>query len=337
MFSSKRQIIGIDLGASCAKAVVLKYGAGDAPTVIREYAMLPSEDRELPLDELLRALLRKLRTRCRDCAISAWPAGARLRFFDGKAEPELVRALRHGTPDAQALFHEKLDDYVAQCGRVTSLRGDDNDSMFVASGIPRGELTVMENTLRKLGYTLRLLQLTPVAILNAFTASQSEIVRKQPFLVVDFGRARMTILGGSRGSVRVMRRVDFPWGEIPLPLISAEESETPAEGSSSADEDALSAIFGDVTELLVSELQPVLESFRMQDEFFNFDRIYVSGGLSNHRAVIKRLAEGLHIERIQWNSLRHISAHHRALENFTLLSELAHLPAAAGAAFQCAA
>jgi hypothetical protein len=329
VFRRKRQIIGIDLGASRAKAVVLEYGDGENSVTVRDYAVLPLA-REQPLEDLLRKLLRKLRTRCRECAISAWPAGARLRFFDGKAEPELVRALRGGNIDASALFCEALEDYVAQCCPVASLRGNRDSSMFVACGIPRGELNVIENALRKLRYQICLFQLAPVAVLNAFTASQTDTARKEPFLLVDFGRARMTIWGGLGGSVRVMRRVDFSWGEMPEPPFSVADAE-------SADNDALLAIFGDVSDVLAAELQRVLDSFQIHDDFSDVQRIYVSGGLSNHPPVMRRLAEVLQMQCVQWNPLRHVAAHSKALKDFNLLGELAHLPAAAGAAFQCTA
>jgi hypothetical protein len=336
VFRRKRQIIGIDLGASRAKAVVLEYGEGENSVSIREYAVLPM-DREQPLENLLRKLLRKLRTRCRECAISAWPAGARLRFFDGKAEPELARAVRRGNFDASSLFCEALDDYVAQCCQVTRLRGASDSAMYVACGIPRGELSAIENALRKLRYQLCLFQLAPVAVLNAFTASQTETARKEPFLLVDFGRGRMTIWGGLRGSVRVMHRVDFPWGEIPEPPCSVADPNAAPEVGANADDDALSAIFGDVTDVLAAELQRVLDSFEMDEDFSEVERIYVSGGLSNHPTVMRRLAEALQMQCVQWNPLRHIAAHRKALEDFSLLSELAHLPGAAGAAFQWAA
>src|SRR6185436_6416040 len=111
----KREIIGIDLGATRAKAVVLAYGSGNTPMSIRGHAMVPCGDPEQPLGDLLRQLLRKLRSRCRDCAVSAWPDGARLRLFEGKTEPDLIEAVRAGTDDASRLFYEPLEDYVAQC------------------------------------------------------------------------------------------------------------------------------------------------------------------------------------------------------------------------------
>jgi Tfp pilus assembly PilM family ATPase len=336
MFFRRQQVIGIDLGASSAKAVLLEKRAAGTAGLIREYAMLSLDASGRPLEEIVRWLTQKLRTRCRACAVSAWPTGAKLRFFDPHSEPALVKSIATGKIDASALFHEPLEDYVVQCAPVANLRGGNEGSMFVASGIPRTELNKIEKAVQKAGCELHLLQLAPVALLNAFTASQTDIGKKEPFLLVDFGRARMTIIGGIDGSVRMMRRADFPWGEIPPPLMAADAEATQDDDNGDVDE-VFSAIFGDVTRLVASELRWMLESLQTQEDFVHFDEVYVSGALTNNRPVMERLRKDLEIQCKQWNPFRHLAAHNRALSDFSLLGDLAHLPSAAGAAFQHAA
>jgi hypothetical protein len=157
MFFRRRQIIGIDIGTSCAKAVVLDYGAESEKVFIREYAILPLESEDQPLAETLWRLLRKLRTRCRECAVSGWPSGARVRLFDRATDSAAVHIRSGKKAGGDLLFHEELNDYVTECGPVANLRGTRENSMFLASGIPRPELNAMESALRKLRYKLVLL------------------------------------------------------------------------------------------------------------------------------------------------------------------------------------
>jgi len=351
MLGRKRQIIGIDLGAARAKAIVLDYGKTDDDVYIRESSVHPLTDPDEPLSDVVRNLVRSLRTRCRDCAVTAWPTGSMLRIFDAKAEPALIKAVRTGRAAASDLFYEKLDDYIAECGPALNLNGNAAEGTYVACGIPRRQLTTVRDVLRKLGFRLRLFQLTPVAVLNAFTASQTEEARTGPFFVVDFGTARMTLIAGHGGSVRVIRRVEFPFGEVPEPPIPLEDTGSSAEAEHGANQ-AMDAMFGDLADQLAAEIRPVLHAFQMHDQSENqtsemdfsvqdsaglFRRIFVCGALSNHGPMMRRIGATLNVECLPWNPFRHIAAHRIVLEDFTLLRELQFLPAAAGAAFQYAA
>jgi Tfp pilus assembly PilM family ATPase len=337
MAFGKRRIIGLDIGETRVKAVLLEQSS-KSEVAIRDYAVDRSEGEGVPLVERLRGPLRQLRTRCRECAISAWPAGSRLRMINPTAEPDLFSAIKTGSHDPSALFFEELDEHVVECGEIGRLNGKSDGSTMLASGVPSEELDAIERALRKLGYRISLFQLTPVAVLNAFAASHTDDMGKQPFILVDFGKARMTIIGGCRGAVQMIRRVEFSWGEIPEPLVSAEHVDGSEDASASEfEEQALAAIFGEVSDLLAAELQPLLDFFQNQDHVVPLQQIHVSGGLSNHRTVVRRLVERLGLPCVQWNPFRSVGAHQRALKDFTLFSDLAHLPAAAGAAFQCVA
>src|SRR4051812_49218541 len=93
-----RQIIGLDLGASRVKAVVLQFRPGEEGMLVRDYAIEMVAEGGEPLQVVLKRVLRRLRTRCRDCAIAMWPGGAMLRYFDSAADRNLVRNLRKKKP-----------------------------------------------------------------------------------------------------------------------------------------------------------------------------------------------------------------------------------------------
>src|SRR5260221_8440226 len=187
MFFNNRQIIGLDIGASRAKAVLLEQGKADGSMAVRDYAIDRLDEPNLPLETQLRPLLKRLRSRCRDCAVSLWPSGAKLRLINGNVEPKTVGEMRRGTADGKSLFHEELKGYICEYGEITGLTRRKADSTFAVCGLPEIEITRIEKALHTLGYRVHLVQLAPLAVLNAFAASQGEEELTRPFELVDFG------------------------------------------------------------------------------------------------------------------------------------------------------
>lgn len=329
-----RKIIGLDLGSSRVKAVVLQYRPGEDP-VIRDYAVEEMAEGE-PLDAVLRRLLKRLRTRSREVAVAMWPKGARLRYFDGAADRTLLDRVQSGTAAAADLFHEDLPDHVVACERLAITDDGTRHAIHVAGAIPRAEIAALEATLARLGCRIRSIQLTPLAILNAFAASQ--VKGRQPFLAVDFGRGKMTVFGVASGVMSFIHTIDFPWGEIPAPLVavSGPGGEVQESGAAQADE-ATDIIFQEVTDHLAHELQPYMDAVRAREDMSALQVVHISGAVSNHRIAMRQLSEKIGLPFKQWNPIRHLAADGRALDDFSILGDIAHLPAAAGAAFQCAA
>lgn len=329
MFGARREIIGIDLGTGWSKAVVLRLrGEGEGP-IAREYALVPTEPggTRAALEQTLRKLFRKLGSRSRECAITFWPVGAKMRFFD-RGTPQAASALsRAPSAEVEALFHEKLRDYVAVGGVVESCLDGVASSMCVAEAVPRAAVQDVESVLRKLGRKLCVLQLAPLALLNSFTTSCLDIAREQPYLVTDFGRERALILGGYRGLARAARVVDFPWE-----LIKTQVTEDGGGADSAIREQGAEAM-----QNLFRELVDVCDYIDSQDQHTRLSRMHVSGALSNNADVMRSLGEALEVQCISWNPLRSIEAGKRALKESSLVEDLPRLPLAAGVALQWAA
>jgi Tfp pilus assembly PilM family ATPase len=329
MFGSRREIIGIDLGTASAKAVVLRLSAdGEAP-LVREYTIVPTQPggTAIALEQTLARVFRKLRTRSRDCAIAVWPAGAKFRFFD-RGTPEAARAIPNIKPEeVRQLFHEELNGYVSVCGKVESCQEAGVSSMCVAEAVPKEAIDAIEGAVKNLGRRLRVVQLTPLALLNAFTSSCLEVAREEPFLVTDFGRERALIIGGYRGLARVIRVVDFPWEAI----ISGGK-----EGSNSPTS-AMTAQGMEAMQTLLRELVDVCDFLDAQDHHTRLARMHVSGALSSNAEVMRTLGQALEVSCVSWNPLRCAVAADRALQDFQLMEDLSRLPLAAGVALQYAA
>ena len=327
MFSKEREIIGIDLGSGWAKAVVLRLR--EEGPLVREYAMVPSEpgDSRKALEETLRKLFRQLRSKSSECAVTFWPNGAKMRFFD-RGTPEAAKSLARATAgEIESLFHEELKDYVAVGGPVEGCHTDFQSSMGVAEAVPKIAVAEVESALRKLGRRLRVLQLAPLALLNSFSTSCAEIARDHSYVVTDFGRERALILAGFRGVARVARVVEFPWELIKTQVVDDAGAVDPVAREQGAE--AMQNLF--------KELVDVCDFLDAQDQQTRLSRMHVSGALSNNAEVMRSLGEALEVQCVTWNPLQSIEMERLAKSAPGLSEDLPRLPLAAGVALQCAA
>jgi hypothetical protein len=196
--------------------------------------------------------------------------------------------------------------------------------MCVAEAVPQAIISDLAAVFRKLGRRLRIVQLAPMALLNAFTSSCLEVARDQPFLAVDFGRERALVVGGTGGITCAVRVVKFPWESVLT---------QPAAGPSN-DENAPAT---EAMQLLLKELVDVCDFLDAQDQHSRLGRVHVSGAFSTKADAMRSLGEALDVECVGWNPLRCAVAADRALEGFQLLEHLPRLPLATGAALQFAA
>jgi Tfp pilus assembly PilM family ATPase len=330
MFRRHREIIGIDLGSAVAKAVVLRIPGEGQQLIAREHAVVPVEagGGTTGLERTLRQLFRTLRSRTRDCAIALWPAGAKLRFFD-RGSSQTARAPAQLKPEeVQRLFPEPLVGYVSACAPVESCRESETSSMFVAEAVPKQAIDDLEAVLRKLGRRLSVLQLTPIALLNAFTSAHLDIARDEPFLVADFGKERTLIVAGYHGLARAVRVVDFPWESI---ITAGKQGANNGNGITSTEQGFESM------QLLLKELVDVCDYLDAQDQHMRLGTMHVSGVLSSNADVMRTLGEALDLKCVHWNPLGSVSESKRAANDSRFAQDLPRLPVAAGVALQYAA
>jgi Tfp pilus assembly PilM family ATPase len=329
MFRRHREIIGIDLGSAVAKAVVLRIPREGQQLIAREHAVVPVEPggSRTALERTLRQLFRSLRSRTRFCAITMWPEGAKLRFFD-RGSAQTSRAPAQLKPDeVQRLFPEPLVGYVSACAPVETCRESETSSMCVAEAVPKQAIDDLEAVLRKLGRRLTVLQLTPIALLNAFTSARQDIARDEPFLVADFGKERTLIVAGYHGLARTVRVVDFPWESI----ITAGKEGANGNAITSTEQGFKSM------QLLLKELVDVCDYLDAQDQHMRLGTMHVSGVLSSNAGVMRTLGEALDLKCVHWNPLGSVSELKRAPNDSRFAKDLPRLPLAAGVALQYAA
>ncbi len=333
LFSRNKKVIGIYTCEDYHAAVLLQFDPKEKKPIILRFAIVPQGDEEQPLGDSLRILIRKLRTRCRTCALSCWPDGARLKFFEAPkdADTERLRAqLRIGNT---TVLNERFEAYTLDCDKLGQFKGPEGKAHFISCGVPDIQRKNIEAAFSSLGLELQILQLSPVSLFNAFAISHDDVLAKQPYLVADIAKNRTIIIGGYQKQLPLVRILDIGWGNVDE--MFGGESEMPSDllqvltetgGPEMAELQRSSG-------MLVSELRRSA-NFLEIDHGVKLKRIYLSGTLAPHAPMAQMIATDLDIPFEHWNPFRRGAASEDALGKFGLLSEFSRLCGAAGAAFQ---
>ena len=333
MFKKRRQVIGVELGTACLKAAVIEFDESTKGLLVREYAIQQVEGTNHDLVTSLGLLLGKLKTKCRDCAIAAWPESAIFRFFEHDLEGSgNIRDVLN--PEGPGSQKSGLDGYVLDFVDAGKGKQSPKGRLYVACGVPREELEATRELFQNLKYNIKLFQLTPVAVFNAFQASLEEGPVALPFMSVDFGRKRTSLSGGD-GDLHLMRVIEWGTDDLEQALIERQmmtASQTLQEITLSTDE--FKEALREALQPLVRQLQFSLDYLRMEVTSGMVQYVHISGGLSNFATFGEVLLEELGAPCLKWNPFRKMQATNSALKEPGLLVDLFRLQAAAGAAVQ---
>ena len=327
MRNKPKQIIGVELGSACLKAAVIEFNERSKTLLMREYAIQPVEDAQHDLLTSVGLLLGKLKTSCRDCAITGWPDSSLLRFFEH--DTETTSNIRQVLDASQ----EGLDGFILDFVDTGEGTQSPKSRLYLACGLPRKEMEATRDPFQQLKYNILLFQLSPIAVFNAFQASLEEHKLEKPFLSIDFGRKRSSLSGGGNGALHLMREI--PWGADDLQRF-LEEQKVISKGQSLRDLAAppdLEAIQEAIAPL-VRQIAASRDYVRNQVDSGYLSEIHISGGLSSFEAFTGILQRELESPCVKWNPFRNMQASTKALSDTSLLSDLFRLQAAAGAAIQ---
>ena len=331
-FKRTKQIIGVELGSACLKAAVIELNEGTKELLVREYAIQSLEATTHDLVTSLGLLLSKLKTKCRDCAIAAWPDSAIFRFFEH--DPTSTTPIRSVlNPDSSS--SQGLDEYILDFVDAGKGKQSPKGRLYAACGVPRGELEATRDLFKQLKYNIQLFQLTPIAVFNAYHSSLEVGPAPQPFLAIDFGRKR-TSLSGGEAELHLMRAIEWGSDDLQRALVEQQlltDSQTlqdltlPSERLKEALQEAILP--------LVRQIEFSLDYLRMEVDSGMVRDVHISGGLSNFGFFVEALQEAMApTPCVKWNPFRKMQATNAALKETGLLVDLFRLQPAAGAAIQ---
>jgi hypothetical protein len=336
----QKQIIGIDLRESCLNAALVGVDHKTGKLSVLDYAIQQLGEDGDPVDLALKLMLHKLRPKTRECAVAAWPKGAVLQLSD------------RGSSGQGKGKGGKPEDYVFESSDVGDGEKTSAGRRHIECGVPRAVLDNVRATFLKAKLNVSLLQLTPVAVFNAFQHSQQEAVQHGEFLLVDIGWNSTIIISASTNKLHLMRTIE--WGaehmkrtfvEAGLLGVQDEIEAMPADALDADEikETALGPLVREV-EQSINYLDSRSEGSINDETYFSAGDaeyesgrpkgIYVSGHLTSCNPFMHALALSTELRCIVWNPFRAMTAAKAALSDFSLLKDLSHLPAAAGAAVQ---
>lgn len=343
-FESVRRatVTGIDIGSGCAKAVVLEGNSRAKSIVVREFALLPIEDPAQPFATTLRLLLGKLRTRSPECALAAWSPGAQVRFIVSNGAYTGRIRKESPTPDAEETVQTDGSapmteaDHVFDASPIPGSKRTGSTTKMIECGILRVDLDVIHGAFKEVRRSLRLVQLNPVSLFNAFAVSHPEIVARDSYLLVDIGKRHTMLVAGARGAMRLIRVVELGWDYVaePLELEFGTDCRDQLQKLPLEDNEIRSAT-ADAMQRLSLEIGRSFDHLHRDEHYARPIRFHISGPLNPESLPIQAMSTHLGIPATTWNPFRRAAAGKRALAEYHLLAEFQRLPAAAGAAFQC--
>ena len=324
------------------KAVLLqRRGSGRLELTHFAVQELPEEtNTQEKLEEHLKALLHELGGSAKACGIAVSSPEAMLRIIEQNTiPPELLRdALRINGP---LLLSQDCRDWVIDCAAVAPGKGAAAPTpsepgttvvRYLVGGLPRAQVQEIYAACTKNKLPATVMQLPPVALLNAFEFANEKVFQEEAFVLVDIGHRTSTVIVGVKGELVLIRTLDYGGARFMEQLI--------LQGASSMEE---VAAFLEQEEVLTIEnarlsLGEVVHSVSSSIGFFeaqrdeDIPRVYVSGGLAKLPAVLKILAEELHLPCESWDPLASVELTLPRMRAAALREHIPVLGAACGVA-----
>lgn len=217
MVKLSNSAIGVDLGQHTIKAVRLQRRGGNR-VAIAGYAIRELGDRGAKEDEIqhhLKLLIEELGGKVKSHATSMSDDEMILRIVEQQATP--LEVLRSALKlNASALLHEDCKNYLLDCDTVdgsdpsvSEAQQRPNQVKYVIGGLPRQKVAHVTGAFAKLKAPVQTVQLAPICLFNAFEYARPKIFSSEPFLLLDIGHRRSTVVGGFAGRIVMVRTINY--------------------------------------------------------------------------------------------------------------------------------
>jgi len=216
--------VGIDLGEHASKAVLLHRKSG-GKLALAAYSIRPIEAPIKTPDELaahLRGLLKDLGGSSKFFSIAVSNRNAILRIINQPPTP--VELLRIAVAlNSMSLLNQDCKDYVLDCDLLDQpdpassapATGTAAEAQrlkqvrYLVGGVKRSRVSMLNESFLKAKAPPLNLQLAAVANLNAFAVSNPESFKVGSFMLVDVGHNETSVLMGLRGSLKLVRTIEY--------------------------------------------------------------------------------------------------------------------------------
>jgi type IV pilus assembly protein PilM len=339
MAKSNSTSIGIDIGTYSIKGVALQRRGNDQ-AVLQKFAVRSLGDKIEGSEELihhLKLLLAELGGTAKAIGVATSSPEAFLKIISQYPTPPNL--LRRGLQiNGVAMLNQDITDMVVDCDLIvkadTTVMDPKTQLKYLVCGIPRTRVHLLDECFRKLRLKVDFLQLSPVALLNAFEHSNPQVFQNETFMLVDMGHSQSTVLVGSAKELLLVRSVEFG-GKLFVEALT--------NGGGIEAESAM-LLFNQsdagMIEIAHQELIAIARELRSSIGFVEgqreevINKIYISGGLAKSEQVLQLLSDEANIPFELWDPFEnseHALGKNR-LEAFE--KEMGNLTIAYGAALE---
>ena len=307
MAKAPNSVVGLDIGRSSLKAVLLQRSGADRLSVTH-FATAPAVPDLLSPVQLtsdIRTLLKSMGGSAKACAVAVSSPDSIIRIIDQPETPtNLLRdALRL---NGMTLLNQDCRQFVLDCDRISVSAPETLEhgrQRYLVGGLPRAQVETVQKAVETAFGHFAAFQLGPVSLFNAFESSNPEVFANAGFLLVDIGAISSTIILGARRELVLVRTVDIGGNTIldALEALSGEPRESVLIALQQEDEMMIEN--GRVALMNLSrEIASSIGFFEARREE-KVARTYVSGGTAKSRTLLKILTDEVHIPCEGWNPL----------------------------------
>lgn len=307
MAKAPTSVIGLDLGRSSLKAVLLQRSGGDRLAVTHFATQHTPTDLQSPerLATDIRSLLKTMGGSAKACAVAVSSPDAIIRIIDQPETPtNLLRdALRL---NGMTLLNQDCRQFVLDCDQISVSAPETLESgkqRYLVGGLPRTQVETVQKAVQSAIGNFNAFQVGPVSLFNAFEASNPEAFANGGFLLVDVGATSSTIILGARRELVLVRSVDIGGSTIldALEALSGEPRESVLIALQQEDEMMIEN--GRVAMMNLSrEIASSIGFFEARREE-RVSKIHVSGAAAKSGALLRILKDEVHIPCEAWNPL----------------------------------
>ncbi len=333
--------VGVDLGFHTIKAVRLQRRGADR-VALAGYAIRELGDKGVKDDELqhhLKLLLEDLGGKARSHAASMAGDDMILRIVEQQATPldVLRNALKLNAP---ALLQEDCKDYLLDCDTVDGREPEDAPAQgrpamvkYLVGGLPRAKVALTTAAFAKLKSPLDSVQLAPVCLFNAFEYARPKVFANEPFLLLDIGHKRSTVVGGAAGRIIMVRTINYG-GKNLLDdvMMNGAIDRSAAILLLEQGDGGLADAVGKSLQLISREMLSSIGFYEGQLER-SVKMVYVSGAAIRAEMVLQALSDNLNFPCEAWDPLAACEVSLPEVKRRRLQSDALSLNVAFGAAY----
>jgi type IV pilus assembly protein PilM len=330
--------IGLDLGRYALKSVLIQRKGADR-FVLTNYASLPvteaPESAEV-LGRQLKTLLKTMGGSAKAYGVAVSSPESLIRIIEQpETPPDILReALRL---NGMALLNQDCKEFVLDCDNIptseSSLEPERNNrKRYLVGGLPRNQVSMLQQTLEAQVGLVDALQLAPICALNAFEFTFPEVFSTQAFFLVEIGHINSTVMVGVKRELVLVRTIDFGGKALMEALMGLSgESQELVFTALEQDDEVMVEYTRVAVNALVREIQSSIGFLEHRHEE-TISKVFISGGASKSQTLLKVLGEELQLPCESWSAVAKCESTLSANRAASLIHEELDLNVACGAA-----